>query len=155
MNKYQEALDFLFDKAAKEYEIDEESCEVNILDCTSHDKYLKPCLKLQELVDKATPKKIEIWNGQYSCPNCKTLFFPNTTSIGLPKNFCDKCGQPLDWSDNNTEPDDVDEQSVKGSLRELEFQIKNAINYGHSDIYLEVESAKRILYFIKKNIGEE
>lgn len=98
--EYQEALDFLFDKAAQEYEIDEESCEVNILDCTSHDKYLKPCLKLQELVDKATPKKIEIWNGIYSCPNCKKLFFP-ITSIGLPKKFCDDCGHAIDWSDEH------------------------------------------------------
>lgn len=114
MNKYQEALDFLFDKAAQEYEIDEEACEVNILDCTSHDKYLKPCLKLQELVDKSKPIKvinigkldvdIKIGNTTFrkgtnalkKCPNCHKYVNKN-----YEENYCGNCGQALDWSDKH------------------------------------------------------
>lgn len=152
MNKYQEALDNLKEPtdawSSSQLQMAENFEEPIVY------KHQEDIDTLQELVDKSKPKRIEIWNGQYSCPNCKKLFFP-ITSIGFPKKFCDDCGQALDWSDDDMEPDDVDEQSAKDSVRELEVLIKDAINYGHSDIYLEVESAKRILYFIKKNIGEE
>lgn len=113
-------------------------------------------------IDRATPIKPAIWGDgyddegnliydMYDCPNCGKTYEIDYDDYKC----CPNCGQVIDWSDNNILPDDVDEQSAKGSLRELEFQIKNAINYGHSDIYLEVESAKRILDMIKKNIGEE
>ena len=47
-------------------------------------------------------RKIENWNGQASCPNCKGLF----GDIGVIKllkawdmPYCKWCGQKLDWSD--------------------------------------------------------
>lgn len=61
---------------------------------------------IQELVDKETLKKIiknneledcdrymivsECWN----CPSCKNRLFTGD-------NYCRKCGQALDWSENN------------------------------------------------------
>lgn len=48
---YQKALDFLFDEAAQEYEIDDDG-ELIINDCTNQDKYIIPANLLQELVDK-------------------------------------------------------------------------------------------------------
>lgn len=49
--EYQEALDFLFDEAAREYYIDEDDYELMCYDCTTHEKYLKPTFLLQELID--------------------------------------------------------------------------------------------------------
>ena len=94
MNKYQEAL-------------------ANILFYCGHanyDKYLNPKvfeeLKIiQELVDKATPKKVIIRailycncnNGEcdngfiYHCPVCNICDVENM-------NYCPDCGQALDWS---------------------------------------------------------
>ena len=95
MNKYQEALD--------------EMC----CGCyTSCSKDGKPCLaymKLQELVDKFTPKKVISYINQgayyYKCPSCKTkinktlLEVSNITLIVTTNltNFCPNCGQKLEW----------------------------------------------------------
>jgi hypothetical protein len=55
---------------------------------------------LQELVDKATPKKrvyidtTPSISSHFICPVCKTKVSP----IGL---YCDNCGQALDWSDED------------------------------------------------------
>lgn len=62
---------------------------------------------LQELVDKATPKKpIRFKNSVYisnpKCPICKT-----TPHIGNQK-YCDECGQALDWSDEK--PRDLEQE---------------------------------------------
>lgn len=47
-------------------------------------------------------RKIEDWNGQASCPNCKGLF-GDIATIKLLKvwdmTYCKWCGQKLDWSD--------------------------------------------------------
>lgn len=53
-------------------------------------------------VEKQTAKKIEIFNGQASCPNCKYLFgemdiIKNLRAWNMP--HCKDCGQKLDWSD--------------------------------------------------------
>lgn len=58
---------------------------------------------LQELVDRATPKKPKNWkaerrlNGavEFNCPVCNRLY---TARV----NFCSSCGQRIDWSDNET-----------------------------------------------------
>ena len=62
---------------------------------------------LQELVDKATPKKpiemvieekyLEIY-VVYQCPNCKKELFSST--LISDNRFCRTCGQALDWSEN-------------------------------------------------------
>nr|DAZ41388.1 MAG TPA: protein of unknown function (DUF1922) [Caudoviricetes sp.] len=158
MSKYQLALDNFVKDTCKSGNCCRE-CDIEYM-CNCETRWHIDVL--QELVDRATPIKPAIWGDgyddegnliydMYDCPNCGKTYEIDYDDYKC----CPNCGQVIDWSDNNILPDDVDEQSAKGSLRELEFQIKNAINYGHSDIYLEVESAKRILDMIKKNIGEE
>ena len=105
MNKYQEALDTLLCKAHTNHE----ECEANrctkdkiCLECD----YGKAYDQLQELVEKATPKKVigkQAFNVGFSddfeltidvcyCPTCNK---------GLYKfgECCYHCGQALDWSD--------------------------------------------------------
>ena len=49
---------------------------------------------LQELVDKATPKKpIQKAAGRCVCPNCE-----RSTSRVVSPRYCSICGQRLDWS---------------------------------------------------------
>ena len=57
---------------------------------------------LLEAREKQTAKKIEIFNGQASCPNCKYLFggmdvIKKLITWSMP--HCKNCGQKLDWSD--------------------------------------------------------
>ena len=61
---------------------------------------------LQELVDKATPKKIRYENApkpsmayMYSCPNCGRMLGVNCKPTYI--NYCDECGTKLDWSDSD------------------------------------------------------
>lgn len=61
---------------------------------------------LQELVDKATPKKVRYENAPkpsmayvYSCPNCGRMLGVNCKPTYI--NYCDECGIKLDWSDEN------------------------------------------------------
>ena len=70
--------------------------------------------KFKELVDKATPKKPIIKqyknSEHYLCPNCKNYRF-GIIDYGEYKNewrkgselmlYCPKCGQALDWSDED------------------------------------------------------
>lgn len=53
---------------------------------------------LKELVDKATPKKVEknIEDVSY-CPNCKVVVANKNIINDL--NYCHYCGKALDWSD--------------------------------------------------------
>ena len=53
-------------------------------------------------VEKQTAKKIEIFNGQASCPNCKHLFggmdvIKSLIAWNMP--CCTECGQHIDWRD--------------------------------------------------------
>lgn len=57
---------------------------------------------LLEAREKQTAKKIEIFNGQASCPNCKHLFgrmdvVKKLITWDMP--HCKNCGQRIDWSD--------------------------------------------------------
>ena len=91
MNKYQEALEIV-----KHYYVSNEAP--------------KSIALLQELVDRATPKKviIELVNGlnggkcvEVSCNHCKKVFALLSTYDNMPKdkmrNFCSYCGQSLEW----------------------------------------------------------
>lgn len=89
MNKYQEALERICNNLICGGE-----CAVGGKPCS----LLEP---IQELVDKETPKKVikftsEITNSEealtfYTCPKCRMLLSND--------NYCPKCGQKLDWSD--------------------------------------------------------
>lgn len=61
------ALDFLFDEAVTEYEVDEDNSELLCFDCTNDDKYLDPTNKienyikqLEQALDKACLKLAKI-----------------------------------------------------------------------------------------------
>ena len=55
---------------------------------------------LQELVDKATPKKLKGWRVgrllnrgiEFNCPVCNRLYNERV-------NFCASCGQAIDWGE--------------------------------------------------------
>lgn len=97
MNKYQKALNNL-----------------KILDYEDlyDDRDLEWCETLQELVDKETPKKpIEKFisdgydeqgtfkNKIIQCPNCEFELYNEYECIDYTFNYCPKCGQRIDWSD--------------------------------------------------------
>ena len=80
MNKYQDSLD-------------------NFVKALSHFTNFKSIhdwkSDLQELVDKATPKKPKNWTVRYrgiefNCPVCNRLYIERV-------NFCSSCGQAIDW----------------------------------------------------------
>lgn len=57
-----------------------------------------------EARDKQIAKKIEVFNGQATCPNCKYIFggidvIKNLIMWHMP--YCKDCGQKLDWSDED------------------------------------------------------
>lgn len=95
MNKYQETLNYLRMLERKE-----------MLFFTNQVAPQKNCDVLQELVDKATPKKVEKQEDildcdEYvytrgTCPNCKQ-WICNEYSDGYDYDFCQYCGQALSW----------------------------------------------------------
>lgn len=104
MNKYQEALEFLRSED---------------ITARGNDKFELLYFHLdniEELVDKATPKKPikeenlidydefdtvkSFYNSISSCPNCKELLFDENDDIDFKESpHCPYCGQKLDWSD--------------------------------------------------------
>ena len=94
MNKYEKAIDTLIKSDFKffVYKGQTEKMEAPRM----FDLYHFEILTLQELVEKATPKKPTekkpFGNATYyNCPNCNI-------GIGTSANYCRKCGQALDWS---------------------------------------------------------
>lgn len=94
MNKYQEALTNIGYSASHLnnhiYECDD-ICDEYV------DDILTDCDLLQELVDKETPKKVKPFPNSFyikTCPNC-------SSALETKRNYCDNCGQRLDWSNTN------------------------------------------------------
>lgn len=93
MNKYQQALNFLYN-----------TIKDNLISFDDTEK--KAVETLQELVDKATPTKPSYWGegydyegniiyDMYDCPKCGESY-----EIDYEKyDHCPKCGQRIDWSD--------------------------------------------------------
>ena len=58
---------------------------------------------LQELVDRATPKKPDVNINNGYCPNCHQAFGLERTKEAMIRprwfSFCPYCGQALDWSE--------------------------------------------------------
>ena len=50
-------------------------------------------------LEKQIPKKIELFNGQVFCPNCKKLFGNYNDLKEFISWHCKYCGQALDWSE--------------------------------------------------------
>ena len=93
MSKYQEALDRL---CKNDYFDEKGNCNCDLI--------VMDRILLQELVDKATPKKIRYENApkpsmayMYSCPNCGRMLGVNCKPTYI--NYCDVCCIKFDWSD--------------------------------------------------------
>ena len=86
MNKYQEALEFLRSEDVTAWGNDKLEILYFHLD------------NIEELVEKATPNKVEknIEGASY-CPNCKVVVANKNIINDL--NYCHYCGKALDWSD--------------------------------------------------------
>lgn len=106
MNKYQEALNYFCDHCM-EYE-DDYDWEEN--PCGEYVKVDEEILKekravLQELVDKATPKKpyMDILNAW--CPSCRYALGREFAIFGMARfsgqDHCPNCGQALKWKEEN------------------------------------------------------
>ena len=97
MNKYQEALEYLTEEARSNY--------FRKYVQTSKEKVtlFKSSEALQELVDRATPKKPNITINNGFCPNCHQAFGLERTKETMLRprwfSFCPYCGQHLDWSE--------------------------------------------------------
>ena len=79
MDKYQEALNKIINMGDKDL---------------YNDHHLEWANTLQELVDKATPKKPEQFGNNGYCPKCHYL-------VHSFYEYCCWCGQALDWSDED------------------------------------------------------
>lgn len=94
MNKYQEALD---DIKSRQYQDDWDNL------CNVFDEDDEAISTIQKLLDKATPKKLNMENMHYiCCPNChsdEVEFYDHDHNV-VKLNYCNRCGQALDWSEN-------------------------------------------------------
>ena len=55
-------------------------------------------------LEKQIPKKYELFLGQDLCPTCNNTFGSDAirkTLSSWKMNYCQYCGQALDWSDEN------------------------------------------------------
>lgn len=84
MNKYQEAMNYLWN-------LYDENKIYGI--ASSYIGYLEI---LQELVDKATPKKLVATKHTRRCPSCARQM-SNINNAHPNVKFCPNCGQALDW----------------------------------------------------------
>lgn len=102
MSKYQEAKDNIVNTLARQIDYK-----------TYKNLYSEDFDTLQELVDKATPKKPvrvccepeEEWDKEeefYNCPNCgEPLPYNFDYDYPIKNKCCLECQQVLDWSDEN------------------------------------------------------
>lgn len=102
MNKYQKALSELKNSDIKLHVYNDQDNITEEHQPTIYDFYHDEIFVLKELVEKTIPKKPEMmriknYDG-YNVGICKcgkTI----DTSLDDDVNFCPKCGQAIDWSD--------------------------------------------------------
>lgn len=108
MNKYQEALNSIEEKTTK-------TIEYPLIPATKFRYCGDEVDILQELVDKATPKKpIKNKLGKislldrlvgvkvtYTCPNCRNVLLKHHMNERQETRYCWDCGQALDWRVEN------------------------------------------------------
>lgn len=75
-----------YDAINKKYDYKGNFNELQIM-TTSKEEY-------EQLVDRATPKKVEYFNDECCCAACGCKLF-----AARPVDFCPDCGQALDWRD--------------------------------------------------------
>lgn len=98
LKEAQEALDFLCNHAMEyvdDFDWEENECGTYESICEDDlREYKKP---LQELIDKATPKKTKyIGYDLYICQCGKSV----GKHFGKNTKYCSYCGQAIDWSDD-------------------------------------------------------
>lgn len=91
MNKYQEALNYI-----KNIVLDS-SGDGYYEPKTVQDFYFRDCQILQELINKATPQKPSIEDDTWYCPECEAEYELDYHE----HDYCPKCGQALDWSEED------------------------------------------------------
>ena len=106
MNKYQEPLENIIVYPLKEVCENSPCCQCEN-QCDFYKVKLHDYNVLQELVDRATPKKPRYeadgyCNGvlvydTWRCPNCETRYEVDYDEF----KYCPKCGQAIDWSDKD------------------------------------------------------
>lgn len=130
MNKYQEALDKLA------YILEIYSIDIDDKDI----KKVKDCLNiLQELVDKATPKKPT--KGKTIYNDYETIISHNCScgrELSLADIYCGKCGQKIDWS------------NVKQKPRDLEAEVYEELCVGCSDEKICHEECDHCVQFYER-----
>lgn len=94
MNKYKEALDeiksIVLDKSGDGYRTPK----------YLQNFYFSSCETLQELVERATPKKLVATRHTRRCPSCNRQMSDINNAHPNMK-FCPNCGQALDWIDED------------------------------------------------------
>ena len=106
MNKYQEALNKIVKSSCPNC-IDNNGCSSCDIQKNCNCQAKSWVDTLQELVNKETPKNPIIQGCQVTihyCPNCKKELIVTNDGIVIYKtktNYCDECGQKLDWSDED------------------------------------------------------
>lgn len=94
MNKYKEALDeiksIVLDKSGDGY----------LTPKYLQNFYFSSCETLQELVERATPKKLVATRHTRRCPSCNRQM-SHINNAHQNMKFCPNCGQALDWRDGD------------------------------------------------------
>lgn len=94
--------------------------------CIYRDKRGSEALEIAIIaLKKQIPKKaISVYKGSYRCPTCEKYI--NITDDDLyvygiePPEYCDECGQALDWSDRKRQTSKKNEKNEKNE-EEIEF----------------------------------
>ena len=99
MNKYQEALDSI------KYTVVDIAADGYHEPKTVEDFNYEQCLLMQELVDKATPRKPLLYSNDegkdfWYCPTCQE-YLGNDTEEDLCGDYCIWCGQKIDWGEED------------------------------------------------------
>ena len=89
MKEYQKALN-------RAYEIISDLDFRSQLECADQFKIIQKAVdKANKYDEKETPKKVKPFPNSFyikTCPNCGS-------TLEIVRNYCDECGQRLDWSD--------------------------------------------------------
>ena len=101
MNKYEQAILELETHCLQKDDEDYNFTYGTYIPYVEHREYSNAVKLLKELVERATPKKITQTDKnveyyiEYRCPNCESGVEYNE------QQFCDVCGQALDWGDTD------------------------------------------------------
>lgn len=70
--------------------------------CSNIDRRNKAIEEAKDFTKAFIPEKPVLWNGQYSCPECESLFGNKEDIVQIDyaqSPHCRFCGQALDWGE--------------------------------------------------------